>query len=181
MAYNSVWERLSDAATRVMTEAGISNDEAKSDICQAIADGTVKIRGKLERHTTEFIRSSKTVLEGKDFEIRTDLKSEDLDWERSRPVKAWRVRRGHYSPPGYWDLEWIELFSPDVTKVLCPAASRGETVQRASSPKGKKPKVSPRVEAQNARSRSYTPKGCRTRPLYRMRRCVGLSVKSLRH
>ena len=79
MPYPPGWERLSDAATRVMAAAGIANDEARSNICQAIADGAVEIRCKLEKHTTRPIRS-KNVLAGKDFEIPTDLKLEELDW-----------------------------------------------------------------------------------------------------
>ena len=39
MPYPPGWERLSDAATNVMTRAGVSKDEAQTDICQAIADG----------------------------------------------------------------------------------------------------------------------------------------------
>src|SRR5262245_19297840 len=99
MPYPPGWERLSDAATRVMTAAGIANDEARSNICQAIADGTVKIRGKLGRHTTKPFRST-TVLEGKDFEIPTKIKPDDLDWEGSRPLNPWRIRRGSYAIPG---------------------------------------------------------------------------------
>ena len=142
MAYVAQWERLSDAATRVMTAAGVSKDAAKSDICQVIADGTVNIRCKLKKHTTRPMTSTE-VLQGKDFDIPTKIGLQDLDWERSRPLQPWTVRRGNYSLPGSWELEWIELFSPDVTKVLCPAASRGETVQRASSPKGQKTKSQP--------------------------------------
>jgi hypothetical protein len=128
MAYVSEWEWLSDAATRVMTAAGISNGEAQSDICQAIADGKVKIRGKLERHTTRPIRSD-AVLEGKEFEIPTDLKSEDLDWMRSRPVKPWFVQRGSSAHWGHWDLEWIKLSRADVTNVLCRAGTPSESAQ----------------------------------------------------
>jgi hypothetical protein len=134
MAYVAQWERLSDAATRVATAAGVSKDAAKSDICQVIADGTVNIRCKLKKHTTRPMTSTE-VLQGKDFDIPTKIGLQDLDWERSRPLKPWTVRRGNYSLPGSWELEWIELFRPDVTNVLYPAASRGETVQRASSPK----------------------------------------------
>jgi hypothetical protein len=137
MPYLPGWERLSDAATSVMTAAGIANDEARSNICQAIADRKVKIRGKLGRHTTKPIRSS-TVLEGKDFEIPTDLKLEDLDWERSRPLKPWFVRRGGSVPAGYWDLDWIQLSRTELTNRLCPGGPRGEPAQPASSETGAK-------------------------------------------
>ena len=67
-----------------------------------------------EAHNTR--TASNTVLDGKDFQIPTEIKPDDLDWETSRPVKPWFVRRGSYSIPGYWDLAWIELSRTDVTK-----------------------------------------------------------------
>src|SRR5215831_15649770 len=51
-AYISPWERLSAATERVMGATGRSRDEVRTDICRAIADGAVKIQGKLGRHTT---------------------------------------------------------------------------------------------------------------------------------
>ena len=145
MAYVAQWERLSDAATRVATAAGVSKDKAQSDLCQAIADGAVNIRCKLKKHTTRHL-TSKGVLQGTDFDIPTKIRLQDLDWERSRPVKPWTVRRGNYSLPGSWDLEWIEVLRTDVTNALCPAATRGETAQRASSPKEPKTKSRPTRE-----------------------------------
>jgi hypothetical protein len=155
MPYLPGWERLSDAATSVMTAAGIANDEARSNICQAIADRKVKIRGKLGRHTTKPIRSS-TVLEGKDFEIPTDLKLEDLDWERSRPLKPWFVRRGGSVPAGYWDLDWIQLSRTELTNRLCPGGPRGEPAQPASSETGAKRRRRPAFDrAQRAIKEEY--------------------------
>jgi hypothetical protein len=105
MAYPGAWERLSEAATRVMAAAGVSKDEAQTDICQAIADGAVKFRAKLEWHTTKRLRASKTVLEGTAFQIPTAIKPKDLDWERSRPEKPWFVQRGISTTHGHWNLE----------------------------------------------------------------------------
>src|SRR5262245_28553875 len=112
-----------------MTAAELSKEEAKADICRAIAHRAVKIQGQLKKHTTRPMRAS-NVLEGKDFEIPTTIRSEDLDWERSRPVKPWLVSRGMFDPAGYWELEWIELSRDDVTHVLC-TEQPGESVRRA--------------------------------------------------
>ena len=158
MAYVAQWERLSDAATRVATAAGVSNDKAQSDLCQAIADGVVNIRCKLKKHTTRH-STSKEVLQGNDFDIPTKIRSQDLDWERSRPVRPWTVRRGNYSLPGSWDLEWIEVFSTDVTNALCPVATRGETAQRASSPKKPKTKSQPAREGAKRAIQELYPEG----------------------
>jgi hypothetical protein len=132
MAYVAQWERLSDAATRVATAAGVSRDIAQSNICQAIADRAVNIRCKLKNHTTRPL-TSREVLQGEDFDIPTKIESQDLDWEASRPRKPWIVRRGNYSLSGLWNLEWIELFRTDVTNFLCPAATFRPKEQKTKS------------------------------------------------
>jgi hypothetical protein len=145
MANVPEWQRLSDAVEHVMTTAGLSKEEAKTAVCQAIADGTIRIRVKLREHTTRHLTSN-SVLEGKTIEIPTNIKAEDLDWERSRPVKPWLVPRGSYGLPGYWNLEWIELSRTDVTNVLRAAQERGEPARQASSGKGAKRRSRPQFE-----------------------------------
>jgi hypothetical protein len=150
MAYVRAWQRLSDAIESVLAGAGRSREEAKTDICQAIVDRTVKIQGKLKRHTIRPVTSTK-VLEGKDFEIPAEIKPTDLDWEGSRPVKPWAVPREVFGFPGYWELEWIELFRTDVMSVLCTSAEPGRPAKRASSNTVTKSKSRPaRDRAQRA-------------------------------
>jgi hypothetical protein len=132
MRYVSEWERLSDALARVKAATGLSSDEARIDICRAIAGGAVKIRGKLKEHLTRHMKSD-TVLEGINFDIKAEIKSQDLDWEASRPMKPWIVRRGAFEPSGFWHLEWIELLRTDVERVLHPLGPRGEATQHASA------------------------------------------------
>jgi len=131
-AYISPWERLSAATERVMGATGRSRDEVRTDICRAIADGAVKIQGKLGRHTTRPCIFN-MVLVGEDFHIPPEIKPEHLDWEQSRPVTAWYLRRERSRVPGYWELEWIELFRSDVTNALCAVRKRTDTAQDASS------------------------------------------------
>ena len=129
MPYVPSWERLPAALERIMTAAGLSKDDAQSNICRALADRVVRFRGQLKKHTTSPMRAS-AVLEGGDFDIPTTIRQEDLDWEQSRPVNPWVVRREHFRPPGYWELAWIELFRADVTNALC-AGPPGEFVRQA--------------------------------------------------
>jgi hypothetical protein len=131
-SYVSAWERLPDAIKRV-TAGGPAKDQAQIDICRAIADGAVRLRGKLKTHTTRRLTASGTVLEGKDLQIPLEIKPQDLDWERSCPVKPWVVRRGSFSPSGYWHLEWIKVCKADVTNVLCAAKVQDETTTRHAS------------------------------------------------
>jgi hypothetical protein len=138
MAYVRAWQRLSDAIESVTAAAGRSREEAKADICQAIADRTVKIQGKPKRHTIRPVTSAR-VLEGKDFEIPAEIKPTDLDWEKSRPVNPWAVPREVFGFPGYWELEWIELFSADVMNILCTPAEPGGPAERPSNKSRSRP------------------------------------------
>lgn len=133
MPYDRAWKRLPEAMTGFMAAANCSEMEAKADICQAIADGAIEIRGKLKRHTSKRI-ISQDVLAGTDLHIPPDIKPNELDWDQSRPLKPWPVRREKYRIPGIWELEWIELYSADVASVICPAAERDQSDSR-SSPK----------------------------------------------
>jgi hypothetical protein len=147
MAYVPAWQQLSDAIESVMAGAGRSREEAKTDICQAIADRPVKILCQLKRHATR-PNTSKAVLEGKDFEIPAEIKPADLDWERSRPLKAWFVRRESYSVGENWDLEWIKVCRADVTKVLCAATEQDENTRHAASETPAKSTSRPAAESQ---------------------------------
>ena len=158
MAYVPVWERLSDAATRVMEAAGVSKDEAQVDICQAIVDGAVQFRCRLKRHTTKPM-TSKAVLDGNAFLQITKLKPDDLDWEGSRPLKPWTVRRGSYPIPGDWELACLKLSKTDVTNVLCRAETQGETAQRASRETGATSRSRPTFERAQRVIREFYPQG----------------------
>jgi hypothetical protein len=142
LAYESPWERLSDAVERVMAATGVSRDQARADICRAIADGAVKIRCKLKKHRTRHFTAADTVLKGTDFQIPTDLKSQDLDWENSRPLKAWSIPHGTNRIWGDWELEWIEVFRTSVEKVLCQSGELGvpnQHARKADAPPRKRP------------------------------------------
>jgi hypothetical protein len=120
MAYLSPWERLDDATERVVSEAGVSKNEARTDLCRAIAEGAVRIRAKLREHATNHMTSANTVLEGGDFHIPPRIEPKDFDWEMSRPLKPWPIQPGKFPIHGPWELEWIEVMRADVTTALCP-------------------------------------------------------------
>jgi hypothetical protein len=146
MRYVSEWERLSEALTRVVAATQLSSDEARIDICQAIAEGAVEIRGKLRKHMSRPVRPPKTVVRGNNFRIPAELSPEDFDWERSRPVKLWAVQREISPLPGLWEVEWIELFKANVTRIWCPAGERSDTAQKASKKPGAKSRTQPASE-----------------------------------
>jgi hypothetical protein len=120
MEHEPRWWTLAEALERVKKVTPDTEDEAKANICRAIADRVVNIRGKLREHTSKPMTSG-DVLAGDCFEIPDEIKMEELEWEHSRPQKAWSVRRGTYHIPGLWYLDWIKVFGRDVTEhLLCP-------------------------------------------------------------
>jgi hypothetical protein len=138
MVYVPDWERLSDALQRVMAP-GMKEDQAKRDICNAIADRKIKIRGliaKEEGHGSFGERVVGTVRHGGEIEIPSHLSSRDFDWDNSRPVFPWQESPIHNSSvfAARWHLEWIEVFRADVTNLLCGATTRGRGVPPQSDP-----------------------------------------------
>jgi hypothetical protein len=135
MTYESRWERLPKALERVKTAARAAENKAKEDICKAIADRVVNIRGKL-REDRNKLHTSNAVVVGGDFHIPHDLKPEDLEWDDSRPLKPWEVQAERFRISKLWYLDWIELSVDDVTRNLCHPTRQGEAPQGALSSTG---------------------------------------------
>jgi hypothetical protein len=113
-----------------MEARGLTKDEAQAAICRAIDNGAVNFKGKLRERI--YGMTSGAVLERNALEILVPPKPQDFDWENSRPLKKWIVRHDSgFRPSGSWDLEWIELFRDDVTKVLCSTGQREINEQAA--------------------------------------------------
>jgi hypothetical protein len=74
----------------------------------------------------------KSVLAGTDFDIPTLIKPKAMDWEGSRPLKQWFVRRGGSASWGFWDLEWIEISWISLADIVRAAQEQGD-IQYASS------------------------------------------------
>jgi hypothetical protein len=121
-------------------ETGASEEEAKNDLCRAVADRKINLRVR--------IASSGGSMRGRVFSggnvgVPAHLGPGDLDWVRSRPLRPWSIGPmlgQHYS----WDwedrpIDLIELSTSDVKKVLCGAWARADvdilppTVGRVSS------------------------------------------------
>lgn len=148
--YVSTWERLPDALDRIVTQTERPKAEVQKALCQAISDGAIRIRCKLgckfEGHTTSLTHTSNEVLDGTAFRVPTEINSEDLDWERSRPTKPWAVRREVSSARrGYWLLDWIELTRADVTNAFCTKA-QDELARSTRGTRGRTKKRSPAKE-----------------------------------
>ena len=144
-----------------MQARGLTRDEAQVAICRAIANGAVNFRCKL-RERIYGTSTSTAVLERDAFEIPASLNPEDFDWDSSRPVKKWIVRReSGFRPSGPWDLEWIELFRDDVTKVLCSTGQR-EITEQVAKRAGTRKVTSPALERAREAVNELFPQGVPT-------------------
>jgi hypothetical protein len=131
MVYVSDWERLSDSLARVTT-TGAGENEAQFDLCRAIAERKIKIRGHVEKDLIKVFRfltdnsepswaeAAGEVREGVAMEIPGNLQPWDFDWQQSRPLNPWRARGNSIWT---WEFAWIELSKDDVTRVLCRGGS----------------------------------------------------------
>src|SRR5262249_29700614 len=90
----------------------------------------------------------KRILEGKDFELPAKIEPAHFDWEKSRPLKLWVVRREIFGFPGLWEVEWIEVCRADVMNVLCTPAERRAPAEYTSSKTGTKSTSPPAFDGQ---------------------------------
>src|SRR5580704_12308679 len=138
MAYVPDWERLSDALSRVMA-AGLSKPEAQRDICRAIVDRKISIRLQAAKAEIPEAKWSGPVV-GSHASIPQDLSPRDFDWRKSLPKRPWQ--HGDH-PFVQVHLTLIELFSADVTLVLCAGSrvpersTKGNSLARTQRSRGK--------------------------------------------
>jgi hypothetical protein len=141
VAYTPDWETLADALKRVIS-AGTAEQQAKADICNAVADRKIVAR--------VFIDDSHHLDGGKMFfggnvGVPSRLDPDDFDWSRSRPFKKWFIGPmpgEHY----FWNgdnrtVSLIELSTADVRQFLCNAEIRSYSHTRPINPRnaGRKP------------------------------------------
>lgn len=124
------WEPLAVALKRVKA-TGLSENEAKTRICQAIATGWVAVRFAPNYHSTKVIGGvfgSLDVLVIPIHFVSPKLGPDDLDWVRSRPLE--QSSMGPMVMPGTSVGSWtdrdpvtLELWTAHVIAVLCGGAS----------------------------------------------------------
>jgi len=98
----------------MMKSAGISREQAETDLCRALSDGDIEVRIKLAKHSFRLQTSSEDPVGGSDLQIPTQLKPSDFDWQRSRPIRPWFISKRSPRHGGQWYLEWIEVSAKHV-------------------------------------------------------------------
>lgn len=135
MAYLPKWESLGDALKRV--KANFETEElAKVDICNAIADREINVR--------VCAGVGKRSYEGGNVYVPERLNPTDFDWGRSRPFRSWEI--GPMPGQHYlWDPErlpisLVEVFTADLEK-LFPASLVAKADDPAAKRGGKRPRI----------------------------------------
>jgi hypothetical protein len=133
VAYTPDWESLADALKRVIA-TGVSEDEAKTDLCRAVADRKIDVRVRVA--ASDYGMRGRIFSDG-NVGVPAHLDPRDFDWVQSRPLAQWPIgpRRGeHYSWIEGWGnrpLDLIELSTGDVMNVLCNANQSHARPQRS--------------------------------------------------
>jgi hypothetical protein len=121
VAYTPDWEPIADALKRVMT-IGVSEDEAKLDLCRAMADRKIKVKVRIAQNADSFRGET---FSGRNVGVPHHLSPDDFDWSRSCPLNPWPI--GPVGPQHYtWIERWkdrpvdlIEVLTIDVLRILC--------------------------------------------------------------
>ena len=120
MADTPDWELLADALWRVVKTADVSEDDAKTQLCRAMAARAVAVRFRPIDYSSKGIRA---VLVIPNLVVAAQLSPDDFDWIHSRPLKPSSI-----GPipglSGLWtDVQqepvMLELWTRDVIEVLC--------------------------------------------------------------
>jgi hypothetical protein len=159
--YTPDWEPLAAALKRVVGR-GVAEQQAKADICHAVADGKIRIR--VVMHKTAPDVGGQT-LEGRNVGVPLRLDPADFDWANSRPFAPWDTGPNFRNPAERYFALWpwkpravalIELSVADLTDVLCrdEPSGQSEVVARqievaTFQSDGTKPKTSRRGPAPN--------------------------------
>jgi hypothetical protein len=110
---------------------GVSEEDAKRDLCLAVADRVIDVQVTISRADSAM---RGRVFSGENVGVPLHLHPRDLDWQRSRPLGWWSIGPRlveHYFWSGGWEkrqIDLIELSVTDVQNVLCHASSTATQV-----------------------------------------------------
>jgi hypothetical protein len=124
VAYTPDWVPLADALKRVMA-TGVSEAEAKADLCNALADKKIDVRVRISK--SDRARGGEVYSDG-NVGVPSHLAPTDFDWKLSSPFAPWSIgpRLGeHYFWSGGWEkrpIDLIELLTANVIDELVAGA-----------------------------------------------------------
>jgi hypothetical protein len=122
MPYISDWEQLAGAVKRIMASS-VEEDQAKRDLCNAIADGKISVRATIYQHNKPdryYFREN--------VGVPKHLQPINIDWINSRPTAKWWIGPAlgqHYTWEGIEErIDLVEVARADVTELLCSNETR---------------------------------------------------------
>lgn len=124
MAYTPDWESLAHALERAMA-TGITEDQAKRDLCLAVADKKIEVRVTIA--ASDHSAGGEVFWDG-NIRVPPHLNPDDFDWKSSRPRRPWSIgpRLGqHYSWISGWKsrpIDLIELSTGEVQSIFSSSA-----------------------------------------------------------
>ena len=81
MAYTPEWEPIGEALKRLVA-SGMSEREAKRDLCRAIAEGAIDFRVHLSADPNR--HSAPTMVRAAEVDVLWRFSSDDIDWQKSQ-------------------------------------------------------------------------------------------------
>jgi hypothetical protein len=137
VAYTPDWEQLAAAISRLRA-IGVSEEQARLDLCGALADRKLGVRVRVE--------GGRLFANG-NVGVPSHLHPDDFDWKRSRPLSHWLIgpQLGeHYSWQSGWQkhpIDLIEVSTADVLDVLCDAVRESSADVRQVKGQQRRPKL----------------------------------------
>lgn len=134
MPYTPDWVSIADALTRVVN-SGVAEDQAKLDLCRAVADRRINVRVRIALAD----RTGRgQVFSNGNVGVPPHLAPEDLDWVHSCPLKPWAIgpMLGQHYSGWKWEnrsLDLIELATDDVSEVLSAGAGAEDNASAVSA------------------------------------------------
>ena len=134
LAYTPDWEPLVDALKRIIA-TGVPAEEAKSDLCRAMADKEIGVRVRIAASDDS---EGGQVFSKRNVGVPLHLEPRDLDWVQSRPLKPWSIGPTpgeHYYWIGGWEkrpIDLIEVSTADVMEILCGAGLEDQAGRKSA-------------------------------------------------
>jgi hypothetical protein len=154
VAYTPDWEPLAHALKRIM-KTGASEDEAKIDLCRAVADRKIDVRVRIAAN--DYGRQGQ-FFSDHNVGVPPHLSPNDVDWTQSRPLGQWPIgpKLGeHYTSIQGWEkrpLDLIEVSTADVIAVLCSTAGHSSDNEPAVRATKEQRRVKSRPQLERARN-----------------------------
>jgi hypothetical protein len=127
--YRPDWELLADALKRVQNTNDVTEDEAKADLCRALADGKIRIKVKIADSAP---MGGEHVLHPSPCQR---LSPSDFDWRRSTALPSTISFHRFPDQP----VEEMMVSTADVVEVLCGGVSVEHSLQKRSADNQRQP------------------------------------------